>query len=173
MRVLFTLLFLGFPLSMTGQLLNVKIIQRQTSQTGYTYQVAGHSNSYSDGSANCNANSYGNSTDVHCTGSGTTHTSSTAPMVYSYSVTGATLSLLLPDGRIAVVNCASKFAEHFAGPAGNHRSCRIPIVDDIQANFKGKNSKLEWPVSLDGKKLESETYTILAILPAQTAGGSN
>jgi len=87
-------------------------------------------------------------------------------MVYSYSVTGATLSLLLPDGRIAVVNCASKFAEHFAGPAGNHRSCRIPIVDDLQANFNGKNSKLEWPVSLDGKKLQSETYTILAVLPA-------
>jgi hypothetical protein len=86
-------------------------------------------------------------------------------MVYSYSVTGATLSLLLPDGRTAVVNCVSKFAERFAGPAGNHRSCRTPILDDIKADFKGKNAKLSWPVSLDGKKFESETYKILAVLP--------
>jgi hypothetical protein len=27
---------------------------------------------------------------------------------------------------MAVVNCASKFAEHFADPAGNRRSCRVP-----------------------------------------------
>ncbi len=42
----------------------------------------------------------------------------------------------------------------------------MPIVDDIQADFKGKNAKLIWPASLDGKKKESETYTILGILPA-------
>ncbi len=41
----------------------------------------------------------------------------------------------------------------------------MPLVDDIQAEFKGKNAKLEWPVSLDGKKMESETYPILAVLP--------
>jgi hypothetical protein len=90
-------------------------------------------------------------------------------MVYSYSVTGATFTLLLPDGRMAVVNCVSKFAEHFAGPAGNHRSCRIPILDNVHAEFKGNSAKLSWPVSLDEKKLESETYKILAILPAVTS----
>jgi hypothetical protein len=42
----------------------------------------------------------------------------------------------------------------------------MPLVNDIQADFKGKDAKLFWPVSLDGKKTESETYTILAILPA-------
>ena len=86
-------------------------------------------------------------------------------MVYSYNVTGATFSLLLPDGRVAVVNCVSKFAEHFAGPAGNHRSCRMPIVDDIHVDFKGEKAKLVWSVSLDGKKFESETYRILGMLP--------
>jgi hypothetical protein len=40
----------------------------------------------------------------------------------------------------------------------------MPIVDDLQAEFKGKNAKLIWPVSLDGKKMESETYTILGVL---------
>ncbi len=42
----------------------------------------------------------------------------------------------------------------------------MPLIDVIQADFKGKNAKLIWPVSLDGKKTESETYTILGILPA-------
>jgi hypothetical protein len=41
----------------------------------------------------------------------------------------------------------------------------MPIIDDVNVEFKGKNAKIFWPVSLDGKKLESETYTILAVLP--------
>ena len=77
---------------------------------------------------------------------------------------GATFSLLLPDGRIAVVNCDIKFAEHFAGAAGNHRNCRQPLVDNIEADFHSDNAKLEWVVSLDGKKKQSETYKVLAIL---------
>jgi hypothetical protein len=163
MKFLCALLFVGS--SLAAQKLNVKIVQRQTSETGYTYQVAGHSTTTSTGGADCNANSFGNSTSVNCSGSGTSQTSTTAPMVYSYSVTGATFSLLLPDGRVAVVNCASKFAEHFAGPAGNHRSCRMPIIDDVTVEFNGKKAKLFWPVSLDGKKLESETYSIIGIIP--------
>jgi hypothetical protein len=51
-----------------------------------------------------------------------------------------------------------------AGHAGNRRSCRVPVVDNIQADFKGGNAKLIWPVRLDGKKLESETYKILGVL---------
>ncbi len=82
----------------------------------------------------------------------------------TFKVQGATYTLLLPDGRLAVVNCESKFAEHFAGHAGNRRSCRMPIVEDIQAEFNGDKAKLIWPVSLDGKKLQSETYRILGVL---------
>jgi hypothetical protein len=83
----------------------------------------------------------------------------------SFEVKGATFSLQLSDGRIAVVNCDSKFAEHFAGHAGNHRDCRAPLIDDIQVEFDGDKAKLKWPVSIDGKKIESETYKILGILP--------
>jgi len=43
----------------------------------------------------------------------------------------------------------------------------MPIIDDLQCEFKGKNAKLSWPVSLDGKKFNSETYIILGVLPAQ------
>ncbi len=38
------------------------------------------------------------------------------------------------------------------------------MVNDIQARFSGDNAKLIWSVSLDDKKLESETYRILAVL---------
>jgi hypothetical protein len=82
----------------------------------------------------------------------------------SFKVHGATFTLQLPDGRLAIVNCESKFAEHMAGPAGNRRSCRAPLVESIQADFKGDNAKLFWPVSIDGKKMQSETYKILGIL---------
>jgi len=40
----------------------------------------------------------------------------------------------------------------------------MPLVDTIQADFHGDNAKLEWVVSLDGKKTQSETYKIIAIL---------
>jgi hypothetical protein len=64
---------------------------------------------------------------------------------------------------VAVVNCESKFAEHMAGPAGNHRSCRMPLVENIHAEFKGDKAKLVWVVSIDGKT-QSETYKVLGVL---------
>jgi hypothetical protein len=82
----------------------------------------------------------------------------------SFKVHGATFTLQLPDGRLAIVNCESKFAEHMAGRVGNRRSCRTPVADTIQADFTGDHAKLIWPVSLDGKKMQSETYRILGIL---------
>jgi len=82
----------------------------------------------------------------------------------TFKVHGATFTLQIPDGRLVVVNCESKFAERMAGPAGNRRSCRMPITNTIQAEFKGDKAKLMWPVSLDGKKVESESYKILGIL---------
>ena len=37
-------------------------------------------------------------------------------------------------------------------------------MDHFQTEFNKDNAKLVWPVSLDGKKMESETYKILAVL---------
>jgi len=42
----------------------------------------------------------------------------------------------------------------------------MPLVDDIEAEFNGDKAKLKWVVSIDGKKMESETYKILPVLPA-------
>ncbi|HEX3967573.1 MAG TPA: hypothetical protein VHW70_06380 [Edaphobacter sp.] len=87
----------------------------------------------------------------------------------SFTVNGATFTLQLPDGRLVIVNCESKFAEHMAGRVGNRRSCRTPFVENIEADFKGDNAKLIWPVSLDGRKMQSETYKILAIMDKPAA----
>ncbi len=61
-----------------------------------------------------------------------------------------------------MVNCESKYAPKF--DYINRRSCRLPLVDDIQPEFHSGKAKLEWVVSLDGKKTESETYKIVAIV---------
>ena len=150
----------GSSLDAAKVVLTVRIIDRQTHDTRYTYSVPG----YSTATAQTNVNCLDRGTTVNCSGT-TTATGTNVPAHSgSFEVRGATFSLQLPDGRIAVVNCDSKFAERFAGPAGNHRDCRVPIVDSIEAEFSGNNAKLKWPVSLDGKKVESETYKILGIL---------
>jgi len=145
-----------------AQKLAVKIINRQDHDTEYTYVVPGYSTSNSNANVNCG----GSENNVNCTGSSTATGSSIPAQQVSYHVRGATFSLQLPDGRVAVVNCESKFAERFAGPRGNRRSCRMPLVDDIEAEFNGDKAKLKWVVSIDGKKMESETYKILPVLPA-------
>jgi hypothetical protein len=83
-------------------------------------------------------------------------------LAQNLNLRGATLTLQLADGDAVVVNCTSKFQERFAGP-GNVRSCRVPLVDQFEATFDGDKAKLFWATSLDGKKVESETYKIIAV----------
>jgi predicted porin len=159
MKLAIAILVLACPTAF-AQKFDVKIVDQQDNETDYTYVVPGHFSSQSNSSANC----YGSDSSVNCNGSTTTSGFSTPAQQVSYHVRGATLTLQLPDGRVAIVNCESKFKERFAGRAGNHRSCRRPLVDNIQADFHGDNAKLEWNVSLDGKKTQTETYKILAVL---------
>jgi hypothetical protein len=150
----------------SGQTMDVRIIQRQSSETSYTYVVPGQFSSSSDTDVNCGVGD----TTVKCSGTTTTNGTITSPRDISYQVTGATFSLLLRDGRVAVVNCESKFKYQYGGSV--RRSCRTPLVDDIQVEFKGKDAKLMWPASIDGKKFESETYRILAVLDRQPNGSA-
>jgi hypothetical protein len=160
MKLAIIALILGCPASALAQNLDVKIIDRQDNDTDYTYVVPAHWFSNSNTNVNCG----GSDTNLNCSGStNTTGTVSPARQV-SYHVRGATFTLQLPDGRAAIVDCESKFAEHFAGHAGNHRSCRMPLVENIQVEFRGDKAKLIWVVSLDGKKMQSETYKVLAVL---------
>jgi len=78
------------------------------------------------------------------------------------NVTGTTVSLLLPDGRVAVVNCLNRYS--FKGNALNRRGCAMPLVEHVEADFNGRNAKLTWMFSADDKKTESETYRIVALL---------
>ena len=155
MKLVIAGLVLACGSSAFAQRLDVKVINRQDSATGYTYVVPAHFNSQSNSSVNC----YGDST---CNGSTTTTGSINPSREISYQVQGATFTLQLPDGRAAVVNCVSKYKPR--GDYINRRSCRVPLVDNIQADFHGDNAKLMWVVSLDGKKIQSETYKVLAIL---------
>jgi len=141
-----------------AQKLEVKIVDRQDNETEYTYVVPTHFTSQANSNVNCNTS--GDSTN--CNGTTTTTGTSTPAHQVSYHVRGATFTLLLPDGRAAVVNCESKYA--LKGDYINRRDCRMPLVDNITAEFKGDKAKLIWAVSLDGKKTQSETYKVLAVL---------
>jgi hypothetical protein len=164
MKTVLTILgSLALVLSITAaekKIMTVKILDRQNHDTLYTYFVPGYSTTNENSSANC----FGSDSTVNCSGSARATTTSMPAHGGSFGVKGATFALQLEDGRVAVVNCDSKFAEHMAGPAGNHRSCRTPLVDEIQVEFSGDNAKLTWPVSIDGKKTQSETYKILGVL---------
>ena len=76
-------------------------------------------------------------------------------------VRGAVLVLKLRDGRLANVACESKYA--LQGNGVNRRSCRIPGGNQLWAEFQGDKAKLTWLVSLDGSKVESETYNLTGI----------
>jgi hypothetical protein len=151
------ILTLGISI-VAAQPVDVKVLDRQDNATEYTYVVPGSTNLESNTNVNCN----GDSTNVNCQGSTTTTGSQMPARVGSYHVRGATLSLQLPDGRIAIVNCESRYALHM--DAVNRRSCRVPLVNSLQAEFDGDKAKLTWSVSIDGTKMTTEKYRVLAVL---------
>ncbi|MGA2730577.1 MAG: hypothetical protein ABSE96_22415 [Terracidiphilus sp.] len=141
--------------SASAQKLDATVLYRQNSDSDYSALIPGYSNPDSPDCAAdlANAACY-NPTQATATGS--------TPNSISYYVTGTTLSLLLPDGKIAVVNCINKYSSK--GTYILRRNCGMPLVEHVQAEFKGNVAKLEWPVGPDARKVESEKYKILAVL---------
>ncbi|MGH9452357.1 MAG: hypothetical protein ACRD2O_00125 [Terriglobia bacterium] len=131
--------------------ITVRIVNRQSSAMQYSYIVPGSVRS------DCSASAFGNTATGNCVSSGT------SGAVGSYSVTGATFTLLLPDSRLVLVNCAPKtdWKPHMTNNL--YRSCRKPLTDTVEVEFSGDKAKLEWSVSVDGKKKESETYKVIGI----------
>jgi hypothetical protein len=84
----------------------------------------------------------------------------------NYMVVGTTLSLLLPDGRVALLNCVNRYSAR--GNYVNRRSCGMPMVEHVEAEFIGQNAKLKWQVGTDGNKTGSETYKVVAMLEKRT-----
>jgi hypothetical protein len=144
--------------SAAKQRIDVTIIDRLDNATQYTYVVPGFWNANSNAIVNC----AGVGNTVSCDGSTSTTELGTTSHPVSYSVRGATLSLKLPDGRLAVVNCDSKYFSR--GDYVNRRSCRMPLVNRIETEFSGDKARLYWTTGVDGSKMESETYKILAVL---------
>ena len=141
--------------------LDVIVIDRKDVTSEYNYVVPGKISSNGDASVNCT--SIGTSTN--CTASGENHKEFSPGMIGNYQLTGSTLTLQLPDGRLTIVNCDSKI--NFTEWTGQrYRSCRIPMVANITADFRGDKAKLSWPVSIDGSKMATETYKIIAVLDA-------
>jgi hypothetical protein len=163
MKIIAICVLFLWAVSACAQQLTVKIVDRREHDTAYSYQVPQHSTSDSTGTAHCS----GDTDTINCSGSSTTSTTTTPPRSISYSVTGTTLALLVPDGRTVVVNCVSKYKLKM--DYINRRSCKSPLVDQVDVDFSGKSAKLYWPVSLNGKKFDSETYTVLGIIPAPAA----
>jgi len=94
-----------------------------------------------------------------------TYTLASGSVATAGAVMGHELALKLPDGRTVAVVCRAK--SHWTDwSQGAYRSCRVPLGDTAKADFDGKHVKLTWPVSLDGKKTESETYDIVEVEPA-------
>jgi hypothetical protein len=149
--------------------LAVRIIDRSYSESSYRYVSPARATTTASSSANCSGTAMSltpeiTSLNAYCYGSGTATTTIRPSTVHGYDVAGATYTLLLSDGRRVVVNCDSKYA--LRGDYINRRSCRMPLVDDIHAEFKGDDAKLFWSISIDGSESQSETYKVLGILGA-------
>ena len=72
------------------------------------------------------------------------------------------MSLRLPDGRVAVVNCDSKVDWWSLGRM--QRSCRVPTTDRLDVEFEGDDAKLFWQIGVRAEKGLSETYKLIEVL---------
>ena len=154
------LLILGvIETARASEKLAVTIIDRQDSESSYSYMVPGRSTTNTQANADCSKTPNG----ANCSGGATSTTASIPAVAGTITVSGATLSLRLPDGRTVVVNCSGK-PNHTEWTHSPVRNCRVPTTDKIQTEFDGANAKLIWPVGIDGKKTQSETYKIITII---------
>ena len=142
-----------------AQKLDASVLYRQDSDVNYFAVIPGYSTAATEGSPDCSLDPFA----ADCAGTARSGTS-IAPGDVTYNVVGTTLSLLLPDGRVALVNCVNKYSAK--GNYINRRSCGMPMVEHVQAEFNGKNAKLKWAVGSEGK-FETENYKVVVVLDKQ------
>jgi hypothetical protein len=138
----------------SAQKLEATVLYRQNSDNSYAAVVPRADGSTPEGTVDCAADL----ANEACANA----SQPAAPGQPSLSVTGTTLSLLLPDGRVAVVNCLNKYSTK--GTAINRRSCAMPLVERVEADLDGQRAKLKWFAGTDPRIPESETYKIVALL---------
>ena len=156
-----TMLFWALAVSASAQTYNVKIIQWLPIASEHEESKPATVTTNAQAAAGCKSGS----TSTACKGNNQTTTTIQAAKTVRYETQGWQMRLLLPDGRTVLASCSSKFNW---GSEAQYRDCRTPPSAEAIAEFKGKNAKLKWPVSLDGKKFESESYEIIKIDAAGT-----
>jgi hypothetical protein len=138
-----------------AQKLDASVLYRQDSDVAYVAYVPGHSGPQADTTGACTLDP----DPANCP------SSNPAPGEVNYTVVGTTISLELPGGRVALLNCVNRYSS--SGTSINRRSCGMPLVQHVLADFKGQTAKLTWPVGQNGK-MESETYKVIAVLDKHT-----
>jgi hypothetical protein len=141
-----------------AQKVEATVLYRQASDNSYTAVIPGPDGTPPAGTVDCAAEI----ANPACVGALSSVRSGSGPAEPRLNVSGTTLSLLLPDGRVAVVNCATKYS--FKRDYISRRMCAMPLVEHVEANFNGQSAKLKWPVGQDGRKTESENYKLVALL---------
>jgi hypothetical protein len=140
--------------TVSAQKLDATVLYRQNSDDSYAAVIPRPDGSTPEGTIDCAADT----TNEACV----RPLQSATPGQPVFNVTGTTVSLLLPDGKVAVVNCLNKYS--FKGNYVNRRSCAMPLVAHVEADLNGQRARLRWPVGPDGRKTETETYKIVALL---------
>jgi hypothetical protein len=156
MRTLLCLLLLCSVAS--AEKLKVKVIDHHVGEDGYIKSPSG-----GDAKASAGCGAYGNSAKCSSSSSGDSLFAPTHEI--QGSPTDIVMTLLLPDGRKAVVGCE----DHLRGLAKSKRhNCKNPMGNEMEANFSGSKAKLTWLVGA-GKKKESETFIIVLIIAPSPA----
>jgi hypothetical protein len=146
--------------STRAQKLEATVLYRQTSDSSYFAVIPGYTSTPDEGGTDCSLQPLSEA----CAAPSRLNGAIASQGQIAYNVVGTTLSLLLPDGRVALVNCVNKYS--LKGNYINRRICEMPLVEHVEAELNGKNAKLKWPVGVDGK-FEAETYRIVTILDKQ------
>ena len=137
-----------------AQKIEASVLYRQDSDNSYIAVVPGYSGPDADITGACMLDP----DPANCPAVD----SASARGEVNYMLVGTTMSLLLPNGRVALVNCVNRYSSK--GNYVNRRSCGMPMVERVEAEFIGQTAKLQWQVGSDGKKTESETYKVVAML---------
>ena len=146
--------------SVCAQKLDATVLYRQTSDSNYFAVIPGYTSTPDEGGIDCSLEPL---SEACATPSRANGAIASLGQV-SYNLVGTTLSLMLPDGRVALVNCVNKYSSK--GNYISRRICVMPLVEHVETELSGKNAKLKWPVGSDGK-IEAETYRVIAILNNQ------
>jgi hypothetical protein len=145
--------------SARAQKLDASVLYRQDSDVAYHAVIPGYSGPNADVTGACTLDP----DPANCPSVRNSAETSAEP---TYTLIGTTLSLGLPDGRIAVVNCIDRHSAR--GNYINRHSCGMPLVERVGVEFNGQSAKLTWPAGPDGKRTESETYKVVAVLAQPT-----